>query len=200
MKKIGFFGGTFDPIHFGHINLALQLMEKHRLDEILFCIAARSPFKKDRSPVADADHRLSMTRIAIRPIPAFRVCTIELERSGVSYTVDTLAELRASYDRRKERVQLYILLSDDVLNNFHLWKNPQEIVHMARPLVGLRTPCPGSIPSSPVKEALIKGITPTARLEISSTQVRNRLKKELYCGHLVPLKALDYIDKHRLYS
>lgn len=201
MKKIGFFGGTFDPIHFGHINLALQLLEKHHLDEVLFCIAARSPFKKNRPPVAASGHRLAMTRFAIRSIPAFRICKIELERPGVSYTVDSLRLLQASYERKKEAVQLYILLSDDVLDSFHLWKDPQEIVRLAHPLVGLRTPpCQERIPASLVKEALLNGITPTTRLEISSTLVRARLKKGLYCEHLVPLKTLDYINKHRLYS
>lgn len=200
MKKIGFFGGTFDPIHFGHINLALQIFEKHRLDEVLFSVANRSPFKKSQAPAAAAEHRLAMTRLAIRDIPAFRICSIELERPGVSYTVDSLQLLRTAYERESENVQLYILLSDDVLDSFHLWKNPQEIVSLARPLIGMRTFCPEKIPASPVKDALIKGITPTRRFEISSTQIRARLKKGLYCRHLVPLKALDYIGKHRLYS
>lgn len=200
MKKIGFFGGTFDPIHFGHINLALQLLEKHRLDEVLFCVAARSPFKKPHPSSAAPEHRLAMTQLAIQDIPAFRISKIELERPGLSYTVDSLQLLRASFDRKKEAVQLYILLSDDVLDSFHLWKNPEEIVRLAHPLVGCRSSRQENIVPSPVKEALLKGLTTTMRLEISSTQVRARLKKGLYCRHLVPLKALDYIDKYSLYS
>jgi nicotinate-nucleotide adenylyltransferase len=200
MKKIGFFGGTFDPIHFGHINLALQLLEKHRLDEVLFCIASRSPFKKNCPPVASSSHRLAMTQLAVRSIPSFHISKIELDRKGLSYTVDSLKLLRSGYDQKKEAVQLYILLSDDVLESFHLWKNSEEIIRLARPLIGLRSHYQEKIPSSPVKEALLKGFTPTTRLEISSTQIRARLKKGLYCEHLMPLKALDYINQNSLYS
>jgi len=199
MKKIGFFGGTFDPIHFGHINLALQLSEKHHLDEVLFCIAARSPFKKNRPPAAEAKHRLAMTRLAIQDIPGFKVSEIELQRSGISYTIDSLRSLRAEFERGHEAVQLYILLSDESLENFHLWKNAEEIVQLAAPLVGFRTISHEKIPASPVKGALLKGLTLTNRFEISSTQIRSRLKKGLYCRHLMPFKTLDYIHKHRLY-
>jgi nicotinate-nucleotide adenylyltransferase len=200
MKKIGFFGGTFDPIHNGHINLALQLLEKHGLDEVLFCVAARSPFKKHRSSFAAPEHRLAMTRLAIRDIPAFRVSTIELERPGISYTVDSLRILRSFYDQKPESVQLYILLSDDSLESFHLWKDAEQIVRLARPLVGLRKEHQEKIPPSAVRGALLKGLTSTTRLEISSTQIRARLKKGLYCEHLAPLKTLDFIDKNGLYS
>jgi nicotinate-nucleotide adenylyltransferase len=200
MKKIGFFGGTFDPIHFGHINLALELLEKHRLDEVLFCIAARSPFKKSRPPVASAEHRLAIAELALRDIPSFRVCKIELNRAGISYTVDSLRMLRTHYDQKKEPVQLYILLSDEILESFHLWKGANEIVEMARPLIGLRGMNQKKIPSSPVKGALLRGLTPTTRFEISSSRIRTRLKKKLYCGHLVPVKSLDYIERNCLYS
>jgi len=195
MKKIGFFGGTFDPVHFGHINLALQLFESHGLDEVLFCPVARSPFKEEMPPAASPNDRAAMTQLAIEDIGFFRLSRIELERPGLSYTIDTLRALHSVY--RNDR--LYLLLSEDSLRCFHLWKECEEIVKLAQPLVGSRGQAEEKIPASPVSKALRKGLTPTSRLEISSTQIRERLKNGLYCDHLVPLKVLDYIEKHHLY-
>jgi nicotinate-nucleotide adenylyltransferase len=196
MKKIGFFGGTFDPIHFGHINLAIQLFEKHRLDEVLFCPAARSPFKEDRPPGASPGDRMAMAELAIADIGAFRICKIELERPGLSYTVDTLRALKERFD---PAVHWYILLSGDTLAGFHRWKESEEIVRLATPIVGSRGGAQQKIPRSPVRDALRKGLTETDQFEVSSTQIRDRLKKKLYCGHLLPAKVLDYIEKNNLY-
>ena len=105
MKKIGFFGGSFDPIHFGHIRLAIDLMEEHKLGEVLFCPAYCSPFKLDNPPVANAEHRLNMLQLALKEVPQFKICTLEIERQGPSYTIDTLKKLK------KQGVQLHLLLS-----------------------------------------------------------------------------------------
>jgi len=196
MKKTGFFGGTFDPIHFGHINLAIQLAEIHALDEVLFCPAGRSPFKASRPPLAFAEDRIMMVKLAIQEIDAFRVSSIEIQRKGLSYTIDTLRALKESY---KPQTQWYILLSEDSLSCFHLWKEPEEIIRMAWPLIGSRSSVRPEIPPSPVREALLEGLTETKQYEISSTDIRDRLKKGLYCGHLVPSKVLEYIAQRRLY-
>jgi nicotinate-nucleotide adenylyltransferase len=190
-KKLGLFGGTFDPIHFGHLNLALELLEKEGLDEVLFCPARTSPFKKTHPPLASPEDRLAMVKLAIEGISAFRLSTLELARSGPSYTIDTLRALRAP------DVQLYLLLSSDALEDFHLWKEADEILELSRPLIGART---GFLSPQKIPEALQKGIISTRALDISSTEVRDRLKKRLYCGHLLPAKVLDYIQKHHLYS
>jgi nicotinate-nucleotide adenylyltransferase len=196
MKKIGLFGGTFDPIHFGHIHLALQLLEKHRLDEVFFCVAVRSPFKKKQPPFAPPLHRLEMTRLATRPISAFHVCDIELKRPAPSYTVDTLRDM---HDRADANTKFYLLLSDEVFDCFHCWKEANEIVRLAKPLVGVRFGT-NRIPPSAVQPFLRKGLTKTGRLDISSTDIRNRLQKKLYCGHLAPLSVLRYIKKELLYT
>lgn len=197
MRKIGFFGGTFDPIHFGHINLAIELFEIHGLDEVIVCPAARSPFKKSQASIASMQHRMAMTQLAILDIPAFRLSCDELERPGISYTIDTLRVIKENLGAQD---QLYILLSEDAVESFHLWKNFEEILRVARPLIGSRGGGKPHIPPSPVREKLLKGLTPTTQLEISSTEIRRRLKKGLYCGHLVPAKVLDYIGKMQLYS
>jgi nicotinate-nucleotide adenylyltransferase len=197
MKKVGFFGGTFDPIHFGHINLALQLMEIHQLDEIIICPATRSPFKGHLSPSASIRHRVAMAKLAIQDIAEFRLSSIEAEKPGISYTIDTLRVLSQQFD---EKIKLYLLLSTDALASFHHWKDPEAIVALAAPLIGSRRDGLPQIPPSPVKKALQQGLTPTMQMEISSTQIRDRLKKGLYCGHLVNARVLNYIEKESLYG
>lgn len=193
MKKVGFFGGTFDPVHFGHINLALQLLELAGLDEVLFCPAARSPFK-DQSPTVSAKDRMAMTQLAIQDIPVFKISALEIERPGPSYTIDTLRLLK------KEDIDLYLLLSEDALESFHLWKEFEKIVKIARPLIGSRGNMRPNIAPSPVHDILEEGLITTRRFEISSTEIREKLKKGLYCGHLIPAKVLSYIKKNNLYS
>lgn len=167
MKIVGFFGGTFDPIHFGHLTLAIQLFEKHKLDEILFCPAFCSPHKTATPPETSGEHRLAMLRLALEAFPSqFHITTLELEREKLSYTVDTLRTLKTASQR------LRLLLSD--AEDLDTWKDPQELRRLAPPLMGPRCP-------------------------ISSTDIRERLKKKLCCAHLVPAKTLDYIQKNSLY-
>lgn len=194
MKKIGLFGGTFDPIHFGHLNLAIHLFEAHHLDRVLFCPVSQSPFKKERS-AAGKDHRKEMTRIGIEGFSGFELFLFEMEKGGVSYTVETLRHLR-----EKERfAELFLLLSQESVHSFHRWHHAEEIVSLARPIIGMREGWKGTIPPSPIEKELALGLTPTPLMEISSTSVRERLKKNLYCGHLVPGKVLDYIEQNQLY-
>jgi nicotinate-nucleotide adenylyltransferase len=182
-KKVGFFGGTFDPIHFGHLNLAVQLMEKGELDEILFCPANCSPFKTAHPPRCGAIHRYQMLVAVLADIPGFRVTPIEIERDGPSYTVDTLRQLKDPH------IQFRLLLSEEAAASFDQWKQPDEIQKLAPLLIGSRS-----------DEKPKQGIIQTNLFDISSTEVRARLKKKMYCGHLIPAKALDYIIAHHLYS
>lgn len=193
-KSIGFFGGTFDPIHFGHINLALQMLEVHGLEKILFCPVFCSPFKKDQPPAASPSHRLALLELALEDIPGFAVSRIEIDRGGISYTIDSLRTLIA--EGKVGGGGLRLILSDDSAAHFDRWKESEEILRLAPPLVGIR----GGGPKIPLSESLRKGFTPMRAMEISSTEIRERLKKKLYCGHLVPRKALDYIYSHHLYS
>lgn len=186
----GFFGGSFDPVHFGHINLALQMAEIHNLREVLFCPAFCSPFKKGNPPQATPRQRLEMLQLALKEIPRLRVISLEIDRGGVSYTIDTLRILE------KEGLKLHLILSEDSAVHFDRWKESDEILRIAPPLIGTRK----NSHLENLPEQLKKGFTPTRMMEISSTEIRERLKKKMYCGHLVPGKALDYIHANRLYS
>ena len=193
MKTIGVYGGSFDPVHFGHLNLALELMERCGLDEVLFCPVYCSPFKLAQPPVASPEHRLQMLRLVLADVPRCRVTAIEIERKGPSYTVDTIRSLS-----RTDGIRCRLLLSEETAGHFHLWKEPEEILRLAPPLIGTRSG--GQLLStSPLKNQLLPALVPTPLFDIQSTHIRERLKQKLYCGHLIPHKALDYIHKHELY-
>jgi nicotinate-nucleotide adenylyltransferase len=183
MKKIGFFGGSFDPIHFGHLNLAVQMLEKGGVDEVLFCPTFCSPFKTKMPPIAP-HHRLEMLRLATAGVPGFRVSSLEIDREGTSYTIDTLRSLMGP------GIQYRLIVSQSTAAEFALWKEAEVLIKLAPPLIGLR----GNDPVPPGFSAISMPL-----FDVSSTEVRERLKKKLYCGHLVPRIALDYIAKHRLY-
>jgi nicotinate-nucleotide adenylyltransferase len=202
-KKIGFFGGTFDPVHFGHLNLAIELMERHRLDQVLFCPANYSPHKSDDLPTMDRIHRYQMTMLAIEPIEKFQILDWEIQREGPSYTIDTLRYLIEQNQHKEEKVHWHLILGEDSLINFFSWKEAEHLAKLAPPLIGSRNRhlnLGENEASAPLIKTLKKGLTQIPLIEISSTVIRERLKKHLFCGHLLPAKVLDYIQQNRLYS
>lgn len=192
--KIGLYGGSFDPLHFGHLNLAIELKEKWELDEVWFCPAKISPFKTHLAPV-DPAHRIEMLKCAIGDIPGFSLLDIEVKREGPSYTVDTLLDLRRQFPQHR----FYLLMGEDVLPKFFKWHKPDEIVTLATMLVGQRDGAAEILGDPEIQKALKKGMTKTRVMDISSTEIRERLKKRDYCGHLIPAKTLDYIYQNDLY-
>lgn len=194
---IGVFGGTFDPPHFGHLNLAIELAERHSLEEVWFCPANTNPFKRE-TQVASSTHRKAMVDLAVEGIPRCRISTIEMERSGVSYTIDTLRELVSRFPDK----EFGLILGSDGLNGFCAWHQPHEIVQLAHLLIGTRNrqSPPEALRAFPdLFNAVVSGWTPIPQFDVSSTEVRQRLQQKLYCGHLVPTKVLDYITAHQLY-
>ncbi len=196
LKRIGFFGGTFDPIHLGHLNLAVEIMEKRQLDEVWFCPARVNPFKQDEQ-ATDAFQRLEMVKIAIRDIPFFRAVDVEMSREGPSYTYDTIVELQ-----KKKEAQYSLILGEDALQSFFRWHRVVELVALVPLAIGSRA---GAVnlntlegPPSVLK-AIQAGLTVTREMDISATEVRHRLKSELICDHLVPKEVLDYIKTNHLY-
>lgn len=181
MKKIGLYGGTFDPIHIGHLNFAVEMKEKLGLDEVWLIPALINPFKQNAPPI-EASHRLNMCRLSIKGISFLKVNNIELKRKPPSFTVDTLRELTGKY----HSVQFYLLLGEDTYVNFSKWKESEEITRLATLAVGA---CNGDSKRTKIR-----------RIDISSTEVRERLKKNLCIRHLVPSKVVDYISKNQLYS
>ena len=199
---IGLFGGTFDPIHFGHLNLAFELMEKNALCEIWFLPARHNPQKSERA-LSASQHSYNMVKLAIAPIRQFKLLDIELVRPGPSYTIDTVEELLEKYGAK---VQFYLLLGEDSLNSFSAWHRVEDLVRLIPLLVGTRNlDCNSqanwlvNMPAE-LKTAIMKGHQKTNSLDISSSAVRWRIAQGKYCGHLVPEKVLDYIYANRLYK
>lgn len=194
LKTVGFFGGTFDPIHFGHIHLALQMVEQKKVDEVLFCPAFLSPFKTDAMPYADAFHRISMLRLSIEGLPHFRATAWEIDRKEVSYTIDTL---RALQKQDGGKTHFRLILSEESATRLPLWKEAEELLLLAPPLIGARN-------SFDLEEAfadrLQSSLVRMPMFPISATEIRHRLHLRLYCGHLVSAKTLDYIHRNQLYT
>lgn len=201
-QRVGLFGGSFDPVHFGHINLALTVLEAHRLDRVVFCPAAVSPFKDATPPKASKEHRKQMLELAIQPISGFSLLDSELNREGLSYTIDTIKDVLSDAHANKEEIDLFLVLGEDALRHFHRWKDVDDIVLLAPPLTGSRL-AEGSncfeMLSPFVEDAIREGMTKIPVMEISSTVIRQRLAKGLYCGHYVSAPVLDYIQRHQLY-
>ena len=198
-KQIGFLGGSFDPIHFGHINLAIQLKEIMQLEQVIFCPANISPFKTQSPPIASSEKRLEMVSLAISEIKSFVTLDYEVKKEGASYTIDTIKYL---YNKLGDEVEIRMLLTEDTLAGLELWKDIEDILQIAPPIIGTRKGSPlGFVDNLQPKfmDVIRKNIVDTAKLDISSTNIRERLKKKLYCGHLVPTKVLDYIYKNELY-
>ncbi len=189
-KKIGIFGGSFDPIHWGHLNMAISLMEACALDQVLFVPAGISPFKETAPPTVSGKHRLNMVELAIRGVKAFAILDWEIENAGPSYTIDTVRRLA-----KDPSLELHLLIGEDHLSTFHRWKEADELIRLSPPLIACRA---GSKkhPSSPLAQYKV----PIPLFDISSTAVRQRLIQKKYCNHLIPSSVLDYIEKHRLYS
>ncbi len=200
VKQVGLFGGTFNPLHFGHINLALEIQEKRELDEVWFIPAHCSPLKTGEPHLAD-QHRLKILEIGLEPIPCFQICPVEIERRPPSYTIDTVKLLKQSYPD----LSFSLVVGEDSLIRFREWKEYQELARLLPLLIGSRhkselmTHLPELGLGVEVNEVIRQGIIPTRQLEISASEIRDRLKKRFYCGHLIPEKVLDYIMVHQLY-
>ena len=201
-EKIGLFGGSFNPIHLGHIHLAIDVLEKRGLDKILFCPAALNPHKMESKELIASEHRLEMLKLAIQDIPQFAVLENELLRPTPSYTIDTINELIASANADQATPHYFLIIGDDAVEKFHLWHQVHDLIKKVTVLVGVRSIkyLDGMTTTDPlVEKALKKGFTQTRIFEVSSTEIRDRIASKKYCSHLVPPKVLDYIYRNSLY-
>lgn len=187
MREWGFLGGSFDPIHIGHLNVAIQMAEIHNLEKVWICPATTSPSKVEKPPYVSAEHRYNMVQLAVSDIPNLEPLDLEIKRPGPSFTIDTIRELLQDIPKD---VRIRLIIADDLYQSFNEWKEHETLEKMAPLLVANRTA--SSCGASSRETSIL-------RLEVSSTLIRARLKKKLYCGHLVPHKVLDYIQKHKLY-
>jgi nicotinate-nucleotide adenylyltransferase len=193
--KLGIFGGTFNPIHLGHLLIAQDAVEAFGLSKVLFVPAATPPHKRVESLATDR-HRLAMVKLATRDNPSFEVSDIELCRGGVSYTIDTVWTLRKLHPR----AELFLLIGSDSLNEFHTWHSATELARLCRVVAVLR---PGEKRFQFAKRKL-PGLRPLKLqahpFDVSSTEVRERVRKKASVRYLVPEAVQRYIAKHGLYQ
>ena len=199
MRRIGLFGGTFDPPHLGHLVLAECARDRLRLDEVRFIPAGRPPHKPG-ARISGAQHRVAMARLAVRRNPAFTVSTLETRRGGPSFTIETLRVVAA----RSPGARLFLLMGGDSLEEFAGWREPEAILRLATLAVAER---PGAGP------ARRQGVGPAARrgarrrvtwldnaeIAVSSSLVRARVRAGRSIRYLVPEAVAAYIARHRLY-
>lgn len=197
---IGLLGGSFNPVHIGHLNLAIEMQERHQLHEVWFSPATISPFKQHEKSV-EPKHRLAMLQLAIADIPGFKIIDYELTRPGPSYTIDTIEFLLNEMNKQPVPRQLHLIIGDDMLEGLPNWHRIDDIIRLVPLLVGCRLSKYEleKIENPLLQKAVDRGMTETRRMEISSTDVRNRLSAGLCCRSLVTEKVLDYINKHHLY-
>ncbi len=198
----GLFGGSFDPVHVGHVQLAELAAAHARLDMVDFVPAARQPFKQ-HGPRADDQHRLAMLALALAEHPRLEVCDIEIARGGVSYTVDTLRELH----RRHPEDELFFLMGADALRDLPQWREPREILRLALPLVVARVgePAPDWRLLAPLVDAarldeIRRGMIAETVAHVSSSEIRLRLAAGESVERMLAPAVADYIRQHALYQ
>ena len=197
--KIGVLGGTFDPIHNAHIAVAEEVKDRVNLDEVLF-VPAGQPWLKVDVPILPAEHRVQMVRLAIAGKPYFKLNAMEIERAGPSYTVDTIAELRAKLGTE---AKLFFILGWDNLAQLPQWRDVSRLITMCH-LVAV--PRPGyPLPDLKFLEAAIPGLSRNLivmdkqEIDVGATEIRDRVTQGLSISHLVPKPVEGYIRQHRLY-
>ncbi|UCG54276.1 MAG: nicotinate-nucleotide adenylyltransferase [Dehalococcoidia bacterium] len=198
--KTGILGGTFDPVHSGHLKVAVVVKEELNLDEVIF-IPTGSPWLKAGKVVLPAEHRLNMLRLAITGQSHFRISTLELERNGPTYSVDTLVEMKQGMVDNNE---LFFIIGWDNLAQLQHWHQPQRLIllcHLvAVPRIGYPFPNLSSI------EAVIPGISQRLimlekpHIDISASATRQMVRQGLSISHLVPKGVEEYIKDNRLYQ
>jgi nicotinate-nucleotide adenylyltransferase len=201
-RPLGVMGGTFDPIHLGHLAVAEQTREALDLDAVLFVVAADPPHKQG-IPISPAAHRVAMVELAIADNAPFRVSRMELERPGPSWSVDTLAVLAAQADAEGRERPVFIL-SVEALHGFPDWREPERILELARIAVVPRgsTPTPElgwlreRFPGREDRFLLLDG----PRMDHAATDIRRRVAAGRSMRYLLPPAVAAYIGEHQLYQ
>jgi nicotinate-nucleotide adenylyltransferase len=211
-RRVGIFGGSFNPIHFGHLLLADQILEILDLDRLVFVPAAEPPHKLG-ADLAPARARLEMTALAVREHPRFEVSDVEIRRQGPSYTVDTLSELASEG-------HLHLVVGSETFLDLLSWREPEEVARRARLVVVPRAGAEFD-PEAPAAQKVLAGLSlpPFARaaaglvvpegrapllvaaasLPISASDLRRRAGRGASLAYRLPERVINYIREHRLY-
>ena len=191
MKRIGLYGGSFDPVHVGHLLVARAALEELRLDRLFFIPAARSPFKPDSKPL-DGHWRARLLRMALARCPKYVVWPQELERGGLSFTIDTVNEFSEQYPG----AALFYLIGTDHVASLPKWKDAERLRELVQFAV---IPRPGERPE-PAPAGFhchgLKGVP----IELSSSLVRERIREGRFFDELLPAGLPEIVRRYRLYS
>ena len=198
--RIGILGGTFDPIHIAHLIIAEEARVSLDLEEVVF-IPAGEPWVKSEDPVSPGELRLQMVRLAIATNPFFRVSSLEIDREGQTYTVDTLEALRQEWGPETE---VYFILGMDTLSGLPRWKEPERLLQLCIPVVFARPEHSQSALEE--LESLLPGLRDKVlflegpHMGISSTEIRGKVSRGVSIRYLVPIQVEQFIAEQGLYS
>ncbi len=201
VRRVGLFGGSFDPPHGGHLAMARGASKAHGLGHVIWVPAARPPHKPERR-LASAQGRLDMLKLLLRDEPATSIWTLELERPGESYTIDTLRSLRAALP---EPVELFLILGSDNLAGFPSWRECDALLELAQPIVMPRSGYAISSEALGGLEAgaqarLMAGVVEQDPIDISSTEIRQALAEGSARPAQLPQELWDYLLEHGSYG
>lgn len=197
--KTGLFGGTFDPIHNGHLAVAEDMRLKLELDRIIF-IPARLPWLKSFRQLSKGHHRVEMVKLAVASNPCFEVSEMEMERPGPSYTVDTVEEMRASLGLADE---IYFIAGADAIMDMPLWKEPERVMSLCQ-IAAARRPGAPDIDAVALQSVIPQAsscvrIIDVPQVDISSTAIRERIRRGKSISGMVPVAVERYIYDNKLY-
>lgn len=191
MSRIGIYGGTFDPVHLGHLITAQSVRELRNLDKIIFIPSFISPHKQDLK-ISDPVHRINMLKLAIRDVSYFGWSDFEISKENISYTIETLREMKKHYD------EIELILGADNMKTFDRWRSPQEIINLATLIVlRRRTDYEPGVNNNYERNAVF---LETPRIDISGTIIRQRVRQGLPIDFLVPRGVMEYIYDLKLYK
>ena len=199
-EKIGLLGGTFDPVHNGHLAIAREARKALGLAKVAL-VPAGKPMSRPEEIITPAEHRLNMLKLAVRGRPGLTVSSEEIERGGPTFTVDTIADQRRRYGNDTE---IYFIMGWDSLEQLPLWREPQKLVKMC---VLVAVPRPGyPRPDLAALEKKLPGVAGKVillgkpQMNISATEIRGKVGRGEDISDMVPAAVADYIQKHRLYK
>jgi nicotinate-nucleotide adenylyltransferase len=195
--RLGILGGTFDPPHFGHLHMAEAALQQLHLDKVLFAPAGVQPLRQNERHTAP-EHRARMVELALADLPQFELSRIDLDRPGPHYTVDLVALVQQQHPR----AALWFILGEDALADLLRWRDPGRLITLARLAVLHR---PGHTPDWPALETALPNLRSRvdwiehAAIDISATDIRQRVRDGLPIDHFVPKAVADYIILQNLY-